>query len=263
METGWDILFFWVARMIMLGLYKTGQVPFKYVYLHGLVRDKDRQKMSKSKGNVIDPLGVSDQYGADAVRLALIFGTSAGNDMAISEEKIRGMRNFANKVWNIGRFIISSVDSLSLRGAQATKQSDRQIPNSKSQIPNKIQDSNHQTLKFSTDADQAMWLGLQKTIQIVTNHIDHFQFHQAAEVLYDFIWHEYADQYIESAKKQLEDPKLKNNTIQLLVISFKFLVKLLHPFMPFVTEAIWQEMRRHQLVSESMLIRAKWPTSDS
>jgi len=111
METGYDILFFWVARMIMLGIYATGKVPFKTVYLHGLVRDKDRQKMSKSKGNVIDPLGMVALYGADAVRMALLAGTAPGNDPVLSEEKIRGYRNFATKLWNIARFILSVRDT--------------------------------------------------------------------------------------------------------------------------------------------------------
>src|SRR3989344_312718 len=111
METGHDILFFWVARMIMLGLYVTGKVPFKHVYLHGLVRDKDRQKMSKSKGNVIDPLGVAELYGADALRMALVFGNTAGTDTVISEDKIRGYQHFANKIWNAARFVLSNTEN--------------------------------------------------------------------------------------------------------------------------------------------------------
>jgi valyl-tRNA synthetase len=118
METGYDILFFWVARMIMLGIYCTGKIPFKHVYLHGLVRDKDRQKMSKSKGNVIDPLGVVDLYGADALRMALVFGTGAGNDTIISEEKIIGQQRFTNKIWNASKFVIQMLDGDSVSGLQ-------------------------------------------------------------------------------------------------------------------------------------------------
>jgi len=235
METGHDILFFWVARMIMLGKYKTGKAPFKYVYLHGLVRDKDRQKMSKSKGNVVDPLGVIDQYGADALRMALVFGVSAGNDIVISEEKIKGMRNFSNKVWNIARFVISNLETL----------------NSKSEVLNKSQIQNS---KLQTDADKVILQKLEQTEKSVKKDIENFRFHEAAQTLYQFIWHDFADIYIEVSKKQLEDKDLSLNTYFILLNTVKVSLKLLHPFMPFVTEAVWQEMVARKLVSDKMLI---------
>ena len=121
METGWDILFFWVARMIMLGIYKTKKIPFKYIYLHGLVRDEFKQKMSKSKGNVVDPLGVVNEYGADALRMALIIGNAPGNDLAFSEDKIRGYRNFANKIWQASRFVLMNANRAEQRAAQKSE----------------------------------------------------------------------------------------------------------------------------------------------
>jgi len=244
METGHDILFFWVARMIMLGLYETGKPPFKNVYLHGLVRDKDRQKMSKSKGNVIDPLGVAEIYGTDAVRMALVFGTGAGNDIIISEEKIRGMRNFANKVWNVSRFILMNLENLKLK-----------VKNEKLQL--KIQ-------SFTT-ADKQILKKLEKTIQFVTKNIENYRFHQAAQDLYQFIWHEFCDKYIEQSKSQIsgearsrfarQNPNLKINTQNILLYVLSQSLKLLHPFMPFVSEAIWQKLPGR----EEPLIVTKWP----
>ncbi|HXF44153.1 MAG TPA: valine--tRNA ligase [Candidatus Paceibacterota bacterium] len=213
METGYDILFFWVARMVMLGLYRTGKVPFKTVYLHGLVRDKDRQKMSKSKGNVIDPLGVADLYGTDAVRMALTVGNTAGNDIVISEDKIRGYRNFATKVWNIARFVLM----------------------------NKVKSGAKP--KF-TAADRKHLSYLKRMKTQVTKHLERFEFHLAAEKIYHYIWHEFADKIIEAAK-----PRLKNGKKSERLTAYKLIetiltesVKMLHPFMPFVTEEIYQNL---------------------
>jgi len=227
LETGYDILFFWVARMILMSTYLLGEIPFRTVYLHGLVRDKDRQKMSKTKGNVVDPLGVADIHGADAVRMALVFGTGVGSDVMISEEKIAGMRNFANKVWNIARFILINQQF--------------RINNSELRIETK------------TKADKEILKKLEETTKAVTKAIDEFRFHQAAEDLYHFIWHEFADRYIEASKKERNEALL----IHLLATS----LKLLHPFMPFVTEAIWQELVKRGLVAEKLLIAASWPQS--
>lgn len=233
METGYDILFFWVARMIMLGLYMTNEVPFKDVYLHGLVRDKDRQKMSKSKGNVIDPLGVAAQYGSDAVRLALVFGTSAGNDIIISEEKIKGMRNFANKVWNMSRFVMLQLGETSFSMEQL-----------ESAAP-------------QTEADKAFAADLEQLKSEVTKQIDQFQFHLAAETLYEFLWHRFADQYIETAKAQVADTKTAEATRLLLLKSLYDQLALLHPFMPFVTEAIYQQLPITD--KPKLLMTAGWP----
>lgn len=231
MGTAWDILFFWVARMIMLGIYCTDKIPFRDIYLHGLVRDKERQKMSKSKGNVIDPLGVVEQYGADALRLALIFGISAGNDIIISEDKIRGMRNFATKIWNATRFVLM------------------QLTNDNCQLAT-------QKISMQTKADKNILKQLKIITKIITTDLDNFKFGQAASALYDFFWHEFCDVYIETAKKQLIDEKTKNNTRKILLYVLATSLKLLHPFMPFITEEIWSKL---PIAGKKMLMVERWP----
>lgn len=223
METGWDILFFWVARMVMLGIYVTGKVPFKTVYLHGLVRDKDRKKMSKSKGNVIDPLGVIDQYGADALRMGLIVGNLPGNDIAISEERIRGYRNFSNKLWNIARFVIQNKFDF---------------------------DPFHAELSME---DELILRGLDKVVEETTELMDKYDFAHAAENLYHYAWHEFADKIIEESKAKLASPETRGSAQAMLIVMLKTLLKLLHPFMPFVTESIWQ------LTDNNMLMVSEWP----
>ncbi|KKU93804.1 MAG: Valyl-tRNA synthetase [Candidatus Jorgensenbacteria bacterium GW2011_GWA1_48_13] len=213
METGYDILFFWVARMVMLGIYRTGKSPFKTVYLHGLVRDKDRQKMSKSRGNVVDPLGVADLYGTDAVRMALTVGNTAGNDIVISEDKIRGYRNFATKIWNIARFVMMN------EVKSGTKP------------------------KF-TASDRKNLANLKKIKAQITKHLERFEFHLAAEKIYHYIWHEFADKIIEAAKPRLKsennpDKAAAYKTIETLLTES---IKMLHPFMPYVTEEIYQNL---------------------
>lgn len=234
METGWDILFFWVARMVMLGIYVTGKVPFKTVYLHGLVRDKDRQKMSKSKGNVINPLAVAELYGSDAVRMALVFGTGAGNDTIVSEEKIRAMRNFANKIWNASKFVILNVDQ-------------------------KCQISDSQNLKAITEADKIVITKLKNIIKSTSKHINAYRFSQASQELYDFFWHNFCDKYLEVSKQQLTDPKLKSNTQQILLSTLTLTLTLLHPFMPFITEEIYQNLKEKYKLRNKLLIISNWP----
>ncbi|OGY25543.1 MAG: valine--tRNA ligase [Candidatus Woykebacteria bacterium RBG_16_43_9] len=219
METGYDILFFWVARMIMLGIYSTGKPPFHTVFLHGLVRDEHGQKMSKSRGNVIDPLDVADKYGADAVRTALVFGTSPGNDINLGESKIRGMRNFTNKVWNIGRYVI---------------------------------DMKPEALKTSkpTKEDKQILEQLNKTKKKVSEDIEKYRFGQAAEELYEFIWHKFADKYIEHSKTRREEAQ------PILEEVFEEFLRLLHPFMPFITEELWQKLPNKKGVS---IMVSSWP----
>ena len=237
METGYDILFFWVARMIMLGLYRTGKVPFRTVYLHGLVRDKDRQKMSKSKGNVIDPLGVAEIYGTDAVRMALVVGNLPGQDVVISEEKIRGYRNFANKLWNIHRFI-----------GMRTKDEGRRT-------------------KVVYSAQDKKWLAELKTlVKRVTTDIERLRFHHAAEALYHYTWHTFADKIIEGQKARLAggDAAERAKANALLVTIHSALLKLLHPFMPFITEKLWQDLQDAKVVTgakgtEGLLMVEPWP----
>jgi valyl-tRNA synthetase len=226
METGWDILFFWVARMIMLGLYKTGKVPFKYVYLHGLIRDKDRQKMSKSKGNVIDPLGITEQYGVDALRMALIVGNLPGNDLPLSEDKIRGYRNFANKVWNAARFVYQNIEDFPPASGEPEL----------------------------TKADQKIIDELAALIVRTSDQMDKYDLAHAAENLYHYFWHTFADKIIEESKAKLADPKTRASAQKMLIIVLEINLKLLHPFIPFVTEAIWQINHEGKL-----LMIEKWP----
>ena len=235
METGYDILFFWVARMIMLGLYRTGKIPFKDVYLHGLVRDKDRQKMSKSKGNVIDPVGVADTYGMDAVRMALVVGNTAGNDIVISEDKIRGYRNFATKIWNASRFVLMN------KPAQ-----------------NNTKKKNEKTLSRLelSPADKKDLAQLKRTKTQVTKHLENYEFHLAGEKLYHYFWHEFADKIIAASKPRLTGENRKDAAAAYAKLEIILLesLKMLHPFIPFVTEEIWQNFK-----PGTLLMTEKWP----
>ncbi len=223
--TGYDILFFWVSRMMMLSIYTQGKTPYGSIYIHGLVRDQDRQKMSKSKGNVMDPLGVADEYGADAMRMALLFGAAPGTDPVISEEKIRGMRNFTTKLWNIARFITMS-----------------------------ISDTAKAQFIEVTDADNAVKKALESTKQTVEQAFDSYQLHIAAEALYDFIWHDFADTYIEDTKEHLQHPETKESTEGNLLWLLEQSLIMMHPFVPFVSEAIWIELHD----STGHLMNQKW-----
>ncbi|MDD5433456.1 MAG: class I tRNA ligase family protein [Candidatus Pacebacteria bacterium] len=221
METGADILFFWVARMVMLGIYTTGKVPFKNVYLHGLVRDKDKQKMSKSKGNVINPLGVVDEYGADALRMALVFANSPGQDIPFSEDKIIAQKRFANKIWNAARFVMA--------------QTENEKPKMKNEKP-------------KTKADEEILKALREATKEITKNIEDFQFHEAAQKIYHFFWHTFCDVYIEECKKE--------NNPEVLLYVLRESLKLLHPFMPFITEQIYQMLPNKDA---KVLIIAPWP----
>jgi valyl-tRNA synthetase len=223
METGYDILKPWVSKMIMLGLYCTGKIPFKTVYLHGLVRDAKGQKMSKSKGNVINPIEMVDKYSADAVRMALIFGAAPGNDIALSEDKIRGMRNFANKLWNIGRFI------------EMTK-------------PEDFRESNEVDSENENDKKQNE--AVEQLAESVTKHIEKFELNLAAEELYEYTWHEFADKYIEDVKGRID-----NASYSTLKILYLKQLSLLHPFMPFITEEIFGKLSGNT----RLLTTGKWP----
>lgn len=212
METGHDILRAWVARMMMVGKFVTGKPPFKMVFLHGMVRDSKGQKMSKSKGNVIDPLIMVDKYGADALRCALIFGTTEGGDVALSEDKVKGMRNFANKIWNMGRFIWMN----SQNAAQAEKK-DFSVPKS-----------------VIKELDKEFKLEKKRYLKTMDKH----RFSEALGYVYEFLWHRFADYYIE----QLKDGVINGNIEALEALKKTYLESLimLHPFMPFVTEAAWK-----------------------
>lgn len=217
METGYDILFFWVARMILMTTYLLGEVPFRTVYLHGLVRDPENKKMSKSAGNIVDPLDVTNKYGTDALRFALIFNTAAGTDQPLAEDKIKGMKHFANKLWNISRFILMNTE--------------------------KTEFAKPETL---TDADKAILEKLSETVKTVTLDIESLRLHEAAQSIYHFTWSEFADVYIEASKPQLQDEEQKANTQNILLYTLDQILKMLHPFMPFVTEEIWSRLTEGQ-----------------
>ncbi|MGH7209616.1 MAG: valine--tRNA ligase, partial [Nitrospiraceae bacterium] len=222
--TGLDILFFWVARMIMMGLKFTGEVPFRDVYIHALVRDAEGQKMSKSKGNVMDPLSVMEKYGTDALRFTLAAMASPGRDIKLAEERIEGYRNFANKIWNAARFILMNLDG----PREAAPAKDRSF------------------------ADRWILSRLNRAIRDVSASLESYRFDQASSDLYQFIWHEYCDWYLELIKPALsrvEGPALQSKdsveakrTRQTLIETFETVQRLLHPFMPFITEEIWQTL---------------------
>jgi valyl-tRNA synthetase len=215
--TGFDILFFWVARMMMMGLHFMKEVPFRDVYIHALVRDAEGQKMSKSKGNVIDPLEMIDRYGCDAFRFTLAAFATQGRDIKLSEERIAGYRNFANKIWNAARFIFSYLDeNISIK----TELEPKELPN------------------------QWILSRLNTVIREVRKALDAYHFDDAASTLYQFLWHEYCDWYLEVSKPALSDPSKKEaqETKWVLTQSFETILRLLHPFMPFITEELWQKL---------------------
>ena len=242
METAYDILPWWVARMIMIGLHMTKKVPFNNVFFHGLVRDRKGQKMSKSKDNVMNPLELVDRYGADAVRASLIYGTKEGNDQSLSEEKIIGMRNFANKVWNIGRYIwlnnggVIASTSMSLRAERSNlsvnsaKQSKNEITSSSSTPRNDVRNA-EQILK---ELKKEFTLEKKKYLKLM----DGFKFSQALGEIYEFIWHRFADYYIEELKEELRNGNIK--VLKILKEVYFENLKMLHPYMPFLTEAVWK-----------------------
>ena len=226
MNTGYDILPFWVIRMIMLGIYATGKVPFEEVVIHGLVRDREGQKISKSKGNVINPIEMAEKYGADSLRMGLIWGGLIENDITLDEQKINGQRKFANKIWNVARFVLTNQSTNKQIGKSANK---------------------------STNEDDK-WImeELKLTTRKVTKDLNKFRLNEAAEEIYDFVWHKFADKYIENCKLRLVNSDA--NAIATLHHVLDISLRLLHPFMPFVTEQIWQEIG-----NKDLLITSEWP----
>lgn len=234
LDTMWDILFFWVARMMMMGLYRTGTVPFEVIHLHSRVVDAQGKKMSKSKGNVMNPIDMIDKYGADALRFALIFGAAPGSDIAISEDKIRGMRNFANKLWNIGRFLEMNIASAG------------------SDLPF-YDEAFHKNL--TNAGDKRIISELNMLVSSVGKTMESYRFSDAALAIYEFSWHTVADVYIEKNKERFRNGD--KQAIAVLRHVFLTLLKLLHPFMPFVTEAIWGKLPKK---TTKPLIISPWPT---
>jgi valyl-tRNA synthetase len=229
METGYDILRWWVARMVMLGIYiqkKNGvgelvkQIPFRNIVLHGLVNDPLGKKMSKSKGNVVNPMEIVDQYGADSIRFALVYGTALGNDQVLSYPKLEAMKKFSNKLWNMARFIEMSKGSINEKGE-------------------------------TYDNDKQWEKKISELVTEITKQLDSYQFNYAADRLYEFTWHEFADKYIEDVKTRINE-----KSYETLKSSFMVILKLLHPFMPFITE----EINNTLYGGENDLIISQWPT---
>jgi len=234
-ETGYDILFFWVAREIMLGLAMTGKAPYSTVYLHGLIRNERGEKISKSMPDAerYDPLNIVDEYGADALRFTLLTGSTPGNDMKLSLQRVEAGRNFANKIWNAARFVVSHLDASVKPGISI------------------------QNLPDQSPVDKWIISRSNRLVADVTRLTEQYQYGEAGRQIYDFLWGEFCDWYIEMAKVRLygQDPSAQNTTRQVLAYVLERTMRLLHPFMPFVTEAIWQNLPHE---GESIMI-APWP----
>jgi len=247
METGYDILFFWVARMVMMGLEFTGRLPFETVYLHGLIRDEQGRKMSKTLGNVIDPLEVMDEFGADALRLTLLTGSTPGNDMNLSAPRVQANRNFANKIWNAGRLVIGAVERLPRGSAPASS---------------------------PTLADRWVLARRSQLLRNVDRLFESHQYGEAGRQIYEFFWGEFADWYLEAAKLQAaEGTSGARSTVEIMVAVLDTCLRLLHPYTPFVTEELWQRLRDACQAHPSWLtppagwgealVVAPWPTGGS
>jgi valyl-tRNA synthetase len=236
METAYDLIFFWVARMIMTGIEDVGDIPFRTVYFHGLIRDEMGVKMSKTRGNVVDPLDLLEEYGTDALRFALLMGTSAGNDSRLTEEKLEAGRNFANKLWNATRFVIRSLE--------AGDRPDLQINRNKL-LPE----------------DRWILSRLNRTIASVTALMEGFQFGEAQRQIHDFLWGDYCDWYIELAKIRLQAKD--TSPLAMLVQVLETSLRLLHPYTPFLTEELWQNLKKsvNSIPGESIMVAA-YPEAD-
>ncbi len=229
--TGYDIIFFWVVRMVFSAIDMTDESPFDYVYVHGLVRDEQGRKMSKSLGNGIDPLVIIDQYGADALRFMLISGNTPGNDIRFKQDKLESCRNFANKLWNASRFVLMNIDGDLISKEEA----------------------------YSKFREEDKWIisRMNAVSQDVTTNMDKFELGMASQKVYDFIWNEYCDWYIEFVKARLysDDQEDKDVALYVLIKVMKDMLSLLHPFMPFITEEIWAHLPN----TDEMLIKSSWP----
>jgi valyl-tRNA synthetase len=228
--TAQEIIFFWVARMIMAGLKLKGEVPFRDVYIHGTVRDETGTKMSKSLGNVIDPLEIIEEYGTDALRFSMISITSQGQDVFLSKDKFEFGRNFANKLWNASRYVLMNLDEATLK-----------------------QEIDRRSLGL---ADRWILSAFNETIQKVNTDLASYRFNEAAQDIYEFVWHKYCDWYLELAK--LSDNKEVTQTVFYVVL--KGVLKLLHPFMPFITEEIWKNLPGKK--DHKYIMASEWPGCD-
>ena len=234
METGSDLIFKWIPRMVIFGLYLVGKVPFHTVYLHGLVNDASGKKMSKSKGNVINPTDLIVKYGTDALRIGLIVCNTPGTDLSLSENKIKGYKNFGNKLWNITRFVLTSCQGMEKMTLD---------------VPNK---------DILTDEDKKLISELHALVADATHDIEEYRFYLAAEKIYHYVWHTFADVIIEASKAKIAgaDISAKQSCQYTLFYILITCVKLLHPFMPFVTETIWEHL---PIADKQLLMIEKWP----
>jgi valyl-tRNA synthetase len=231
METGADLVFKWIPRMIMFGTYLTGKVPFKTVYFHGMVLDGKGKKMSKSKGNTLSPIELAQEFGTDATRMSFVVSNAPGADMPLSQDKVRAYKKFANKIWNITRFILTEID-----GADITTQ------------------------PTITDTDKKHLEHLQETADFISSHIEKYRLDLAADKVYHYLWHELADKILEESKPLLQgdDAEAKLSRQYTLYTILTTTLKLLHPFMPFITEEIWQSLPKDWR-NVDMLMIAQWP----
>ena len=236
MMPGYEILFFWVARMVLMSGFLLGEIPFKQVYLHGIVRDKQGRKFSKSLNNGVDPLQMIDKYGTDALRMAIVFGAATGNDVIFDEQRVNGMKHFSNKLWNMARFIEMKKTQLSTPELVMVKLFE----------PVNFKDLD----KIAEHDNDKEWVKrIDELSKESSRYLDGYQFNLAAERLYDFIWHEFADKYVEDVKNRIDD-----NSFLILHSCFMILLQLLHPFMPFITEEIYQK-----LGGEGSIMVSRWP----
>ncbi len=224
METGFDILFFWVVRMMMLGIYVTGKTPFSHIYLHGLVRDAKGKKMSKSKGNVISPLEISTQYGTDALRMGLVVNNAPGVDMNLDPKKVEAYKKFANKIWNATRFVLEKTADL---------EKDVQLNNE----------------------DQAVYEAWREIQKDITDDLENFRLHIASQKIYDYFWKVFCDEIIETRKTRILENNEKESAETLLLTLLREQMIVLHPFMPFITEEVWSYIKKD---TDNILMITKW-----
>jgi len=227
--TGFDILFFWVARMVMMGCEFMGEIPFRQVYIHGLVRDAERQKMSKTRGNTIDPLVVTEKYGTDAVRMALLLGAAPGTDIVLSEERMESARAFANKIWNAARLLFVNMER---SGVEPW-------------LPNHLETFRPEAGPSLDVAMEDRWIfsRLNTCAEQVNRAIEQYRYHEAAQLLWHFFWHEFCDWYLELKKLRFEENSGRNADWRNILAAFETALRLLHPAMPFLTEELWQRLK--------------------
>jgi valyl-tRNA synthetase len=244
--TGFDILFFWVARMIMMGMEFMGEVPFRQVYIHGLVRDAERQKMSKTRGNTIDPLVVTEKYGTDAVRMALLHGAAPGTDIVLSEERMEGSRAFANKIWNAARFLFLNMERSGV---------EPWLPESLEEFqPEPCND----TLEVPVE-DRWIFSRLNNASEQANRAIEQYRYHEVAQVLWQFFWHEFCDWYLELKKLRFREGTGLNADWRNTLAAFETALRLLHPVMPFLTEELWQRLAAGRQDRPASLAIAAYP----